>query len=301
MTGPVPVARSLQEIYPEDALSSQSKRWNALLSIFESRHGHPADFVSRSPGRVNIIGEHIDYSLYSVLPMAITADTLLAVSVYDGPASDSTFKVHISNVQADKYPAREFDVPVDGHVDIDATQHEWSNYFRSGLRGALELLLRKNHGHSGGSDFRPKSMKIVVDGAVPIGAGLSSSAAFVTSSALAVTKANGYGSVDKTELTELAIVSERAVGVNSGGYVFFFFSPPFSPFSLFVRSLSTNTTQNGPVGFSLLKTRRRSLRLLCSPPDRSSRLLPHHQAVPRFPHRPVLRHLQQIRHRSHPL
>ncbi|KAL2758966.1 hypothetical protein ACRALDRAFT_1080570 [Sodiomyces alcalophilus JCM 7366] len=218
MTGPVPVARSLRDIYPEDSLSSQSKRWSALLSAFESLHGHPADFVSRSPGRVNIIGEHIDYSLHSVLPMAITADTILAVSAYDGPASDSTFKVHISNIQTDKYPTREFDVPVDGTVDIDATQHEWSNYFKSGLRGALELLRTKQKNKNNqGVDFRPKSMKIVVDGAVPIGAGLSSSAAFVTSSALAVMKANGHDSVNKTELTELAIVSERAVGVNSGG------------------------------------------------------------------------------------
>ncbi|ROT41170.1 Galactokinase [Sodiomyces alkalinus F11] len=225
MAGPVPVARSLRDIYPEDTLSSQSKRWSALLSTFEGLHGHPADFVSRSPGRVNIIGEHIDYSLYSVLPMAITADTILAVSAYDDPSSNtssSTFTIQISNIHPEKYPTREFEVPVDGPVEIDATQHEWSNYFKSGLRGALELLRTKyekehKNEQAAGLGLRPKSMKIVVDGAVPIGAGLSSSAAFVTSSALAVMKANGHDAVDKTELTELAIVSERAVGVNSGG------------------------------------------------------------------------------------
>ena len=68
-----------------------------------------------------------------------------------------------------------------------------------------------------GPNFKPKSMKILVDGTVPTGGGLSSSAAFVTASALAVMVANGEQTVDKTKLTELAIVSERAVGVNSGG------------------------------------------------------------------------------------
>jgi galactokinase len=160
---------------------------------------------------VNIIGEHIDYSLYSVLPMAITADALLAVSTDLTPTKVDTFKIKISNVQEAKFPSHEFDIPYDA-VDIDATVHEWTNYFKSGLRGALELL-RKKHGN----DFKPKSMKILMDGTVPAGGGLSSSAAFVSASALAVMVANGEQEVDKTELTELAIVSERAVGVNSGG------------------------------------------------------------------------------------
>ena len=59
--------------------------------------------------------------------------------------------------------------------------------------------------------------EMLMDGAVPSGGGLSSSAAFVSASALAVMFANGEKDIDKTELTELAIVSERAVGVNSGG------------------------------------------------------------------------------------
>ncbi|KAL8863959.1 MAG: hypothetical protein Q9174_007503, partial [Haloplaca sp. 1 TL-2023] len=60
-------------------------------------------------------------------------------------------------------------------------------------------------------------MKVMVDGNVPAGGGLSSSAAFVCASALAVLRANGRRKVKKRELAELAIVSERAVGVNSGG------------------------------------------------------------------------------------
>ncbi|KAM7201992.1 Galactokinase [Rhypophila sp. PSN 637] len=211
MTVSVPIARSLEDIYTSDALPSQTKRWDALLSKFQSIYGQAPDFVARSPGRVNIIGEHIDYSLYSVLPMAITADALLAVSTHEVEAKRGTYKIQIANVQEDKFPSHEFDIPDDA-VDIDASVHEWTNYFKSGLRGALELL-RKKHGDG----FTPKGMKILMDGTVPAGGGLSSSAAFVSASALAVMTVNGEKAVDKTELTELAIVSERAVGVNSGG------------------------------------------------------------------------------------
>ncbi|KAK1973634.1 galactokinase [Colletotrichum cereale] len=212
MAGPVPTATSLADIYTEDALPAQEKRWSSLLSQFRSEYGHAAAVVARSPGRVNIIGEHIDYSLYSVLPMAITADAILAFSVADTPPASDTFTLRVANAQSDKYPPRTFEVPIAGDVPIDAEVHEWSNYFKSGLRGALELLRRK-HGHA----FRPKGMNILMDGTVPVGGGLSSSAAFVSASALAVMLANGEQTVDKTELTELAIVSERAVGVNSGG------------------------------------------------------------------------------------
>lgn len=53
----VPTKTSLADIYPEDALQAQTTRWNNLLSTFKDTYGKSADFVSRSPGRVNIIGE----------------------------------------------------------------------------------------------------------------------------------------------------------------------------------------------------------------------------------------------------
>jgi galactokinase len=53
----VPTATSLKDIYPEDAVESQTGRWERLLAAFKKEYGQPADFVSRSPGRVNLIGE----------------------------------------------------------------------------------------------------------------------------------------------------------------------------------------------------------------------------------------------------
>lgn len=53
----VPTATSLRDIYPEDALPVETKRWESLLTKFKDLYGKQADFVARSPGRVNIIGE----------------------------------------------------------------------------------------------------------------------------------------------------------------------------------------------------------------------------------------------------
>ncbi|KAK0824861.1 galactokinase [Friedmanniomyces endolithicus] len=206
----VPTAKSLSEIYPEDAVESQTRRWNSLISKFKEDYGKLPDFISRSPGRVNIIGEHIDYCLYEVLPMAITADVLLAVSVHPEESGPST--VRLVNVHPQKFESKNFDIPDTGDVHIDPSTLEWTNYFKSGLSGATELLRSKR------KDFKQSvGMDIQADGTVPSGGGLSSSAAFVCASALAAMKANGVDKVDKKELVEVAITSERAVGVNSGG------------------------------------------------------------------------------------
>jgi galactokinase len=151
--------------------------------------------------------------LYEVLPMAVAADILIAVAVHPPAASVATSEVRIRNINSSKFPDREFSISSTEDVTIDASVNEWSNYFKAGMRGALALLRKKR----GDESFVPVGMDLLVDGTVPSGGGLSSSAAFVCASALAVMVANGEKTVDKTELVELAVVSERAVGVNSGG------------------------------------------------------------------------------------
>lgn len=142
--------------------------------------------------------------------MAVTADVLLAVSVH--PQEDGPSKIRLANVQSHKFENRDFEIPTNGDIEIDSSTLEWTNYFKSGLVGATQLLRKKQHGFQ-----KSVSMDILADGTVPSGGGLSSSAAFVCASALAVMRANGVEKVDKKELVEVAIVSERAVGVNSGG------------------------------------------------------------------------------------
>ena len=206
----VPQLQSIEDVYADSAGSQDialehRTRWTGLLKFFNDNYGHKADFVARSPGRVNIIGEHIDYSLYNVLPMAVTVDALIAVRVVE----DEKPFVKITDIHPDLFPSAKFEIPLNDDIEIDAKKQEWTNYFKAGLRGALQFLRKRG-------SFRPASMEIVVDGNVPPGGGLSSSAALVCASALAVMKANKHD-VSKQDLLDLAIVSERAVGVFSGG------------------------------------------------------------------------------------
>ena len=212
MNDAVPVMRDIDDLYPKDALEAQTKRVENLKNRFADLYGGKAPgFIARSPGRVNLIGEHIDYSLYEVIPMAIIADVLVAVSAVPRDPSSDEVRVRVANLNRDKFRSGEFMVPAHGNIEIDASTLQWTNYFKAGFRGAVELLQKGSEG------FSPCGMDVLVDGTVPAGGGLSSSAAFVCASALAALRANGIDQVPKKELVERAIVSERSVGVNSGG------------------------------------------------------------------------------------
>lgn len=212
----VPHTESIRDVYVPDSSSDdgltpeQQSRWNGLITSFKSRYGEHPTFVARSPGRVNIIGEHIDYSLYDVLPTALSVDVLAAVKTSVSKSSDPVVKLANTNP---KFEAGEFTVPGDREVDIDPSSHSWINYFKAGFRVAVKFLRERSP-----ATFVPVNMEVVIDGNVPPGGGVSSSAAFVCASALAIVKANGHD-MTKQELQDMSIVSERAVGVYSGGYV----------------------------------------------------------------------------------
>lgn len=212
MNDPVPVIKDIHDLYSKDALPSQTQRFKRLKERFLELYEKEPDFIARSPGRVNLIGEHIDYSLYEVLPMAIAADVLIAVSaVHQSAANTEDVTIHVANLNSQKFKQGEFTVPSHGNIEIDASTLQWTNYFKAGFRGAIDILQKEN------PDLAPCGMKVLVDGTVPAGGGLSSSAAFVCASALATLRANGLEKVPKKELVEVSIISERSVGVNSGG------------------------------------------------------------------------------------
>ncbi|EGD75429.1 galactokinase 2 [Salpingoeca rosetta] len=174
----------------------QRSRCGALTAAFAKACGRQPDFICRAPGRVNLIGEHIDYSGYGVLPMAIEQDILIAV------APNDTNTLNISNVNS-KFATRNMSC---WPVDIDDTKHEWTNYFLAGYRGLLE--------HA--KCTTPIGLDVVVDGVVPTGSGLSSSSAFVVCAALVAMHANAL-SFPKTELATVCAKAEHYVGTEGGG------------------------------------------------------------------------------------
>ncbi|KAI5480405.1 galactokinase [Pseudohyphozyma bogoriensis] len=219
---PIPIHSALSELYTSASLVGQGARWDRLAAEFKQRYGVDVEYVARAPGRVNIIGEHIDYAGFSVLPAAIERDTLVAYAASDTPPPGSTVVgpapgqtiVHLLNTDP-KYSATSFQVDLksDGKSLPMPAEHHWSSYFIAGTKGIL------SHIHSSYSTFTPPPhLFLLVTGSVPAGSGLSSSAAMTTASAITILQVCGRrGSVSRKEVTQVAIESERLVGVNSGG------------------------------------------------------------------------------------
>ncbi|GAQ79665.1 Galactokinase [Klebsormidium nitens] len=213
--GSIPVYSSLRPVHGHDAeeLAAADARYEGLALEFLQAYGAPPVLFVRSPGRVNLIGEHIDYEGYSVLPMAIRQDTIVAVR--KRPDDGSAPSLRIANVNSKKYPAVVF--PADPSQEVDRGNHSWANYFVCGYKGVWEHLERLKA--SGKEDVEvptPASLDVMVDGIVPTGAGLSSSAAIVCASAGAVMAAHGLN-FSQTDMAELCCKCERHIGTQSGG------------------------------------------------------------------------------------
>ncbi|XP_039551081.1 N-acetylgalactosamine kinase-like isoform X2 [Pimephales promelas] len=175
---------------------SGNERLQKLKEAFHGKYGQTPLFYARAPGRVNLIGEHIDYCGYAVLPMAIEQNILAAVSVSDSQT------IQLTNTDP-KY--KDFTVSVDG-ITIDRENPQWYYYFLCGVRGIQEHL----------SLSSLAGMCCVVDGTVPASSGLSSSSALVCCAGLVTMEAN-QKSLSKVTLAETCAKCERYIGTEGGG------------------------------------------------------------------------------------
>jgi len=178
----------------------EGERYEKLEKLFVEKYGKKNDFLVRAPGRVNIIGEHVDYSGYAVLPMAIEQDTVILVS----RRTDGDLNLHNSSKSFESISFKK----LTKDIEIDASKHLWYNYYLAGVKGLLQHL---KIDHFSGYDA-------LVDGTVPIGAGLSSSSSLVCAATLATIEAlNKNQEATANELAELCSKSEHFVGVFGGG------------------------------------------------------------------------------------
>jgi galactokinase len=168
---------------------------NSLRASFAVQFGREPSLIASAPGRVNLIGEHTDYNDGFVMPLAIDHAAWIA-----GRARADRQVV----LWSDNFQNRQ--VFTLDHIDHVEGDGGWSNY----TRGVASILEQSGQSLSG--------MDAVVWGDVPIGSGLSSSAALEVASALALSALAGSGSVFTG--IQLARLTQHAeidfVGVNCG-------------------------------------------------------------------------------------
>jgi len=163
-----------------------------MIDSFRQRFGS-ADGVRvfRAPGRTNLIGEHTDYNLGFVLPVALQLATYVAIA----PSRDGRIRIASEHYEE----LREFDGDAIGSV---APIAGWTDY----IIGVTQELARLG--------FVIQPVNLLVRSTVPEGSGLSSSAALEVSSALAFLLGRP---IDPLELARLCQRAERNyVGVPVG-------------------------------------------------------------------------------------
>ena len=157
-------------------------RLQRLTGRFEELYGAGACRFFRAPGRVNLIGEHTDYNDGYVLPMAIDLDIVVAAR----PRGDRRVRAYSANY------GQGVEFSLDAVVKDAASA--WSDYVRG-----VAFFVNEAFPASRGMD-------VLIDGTVPIGSGLSSSAAVETATALAFLETNGLTMTRQ----EMALLCQRA-------------------------------------------------------------------------------------------
>ncbi|KQM66071.1 galactokinase [Pedobacter sp. Leaf216] len=163
-----------------------------LEEKFSAEYHKKADAVYFTPGRVNLIGEHIDYNGGLVMPCAITLGTWVAIA----PSSDQKFRFKSLNF--------ENQVEVNSNVLNDKDGSSWTNY----PVGVINEFIRDGK-EINGLDF-------LFYGNIPIGSGLSSSASIEIATAFALNSYYNLG-YDRLDLVKIAKrVENDFIGLNSG-------------------------------------------------------------------------------------
>lgn len=163
----------------------------SIRAAFAEHFGAAPVVLVRAPGRVNLIGEHTDYSHLPVLPMAIGQGLTIAAAPAATPfvAAASADFPELANVPR--------------NAPAPAAESGWPRY----VAGAVKEL----------ADVAPGlGAQLFVSGDLPAGGGLSSSSA-LTVGIIAALNAVWDCGLDRAAIVRRAIVAERHAGVESGG------------------------------------------------------------------------------------
>ena len=214
----------LAELYGDDRAVLREKAAICRQTVEAASREYASDapvLIARSTGRINLMGMHVDHRGGFVNAIAVGEMVLVAQ-----PRDDDT--VVMKNVQPDRFTPASFSIrdelPAEKIQDWDAwTQQEHEKRVAAGTAGhwshyvqAAVLYLQHVHADDQGR-FTPalKGMNLMVNGRVPVAAGLSSSSALVVAAAEACIAANGL-SISDGELVDVCGIGEWYVGTRGG-------------------------------------------------------------------------------------
>lgn len=186
-----------------EADQSLKNKMELIAKHFRKQFNCSPSFFVRVPGRVNIIGEHVDYCGYAVCPMAIQQFILVAVA----PSETDEFRITNLDSKYADFKCKDFQDLSNRNINDSNGGPDWHKYFLCGVKGILEIIPRENI---------PTGMFAAVWGNVPTNSGLSSSSALVSAAALSTVQVCQY-SMSKERLATISASAERYIGTMGGG------------------------------------------------------------------------------------
>jgi N-acetylgalactosamine kinase len=187
--------------HPEGWSAADLERARKLAARAAEQSSKLPFFAVRAPGRVNLIGEHTDYSGLPVLPVAIDRSTIIVAAVRNDR------EIHLFN-RDPAYESRRYRI----ETRIEPYQSgDWANYHKAAVQGVIDHFSSRGAGVDG-----LKGATMFLDGNVPPAAGLSSSSALTVASAIAFMAVNDLH-LSALETAAMAARSERYVGTRGGG------------------------------------------------------------------------------------
>ncbi|MGV9199648.1 MAG: galactokinase [Promethearchaeia archaeon] len=214
-----------REILESHLLQTYGKNYNkikdklsfiqSLLELHKTAYGNQNCSIIRVPGRINLMGRHVDHQGGVLNLMAIDREMIFIAS------SRNDHKINVQNYKSKKFPAIQFLTKINPNIlripwkkiienqellkSLRESLGSWINY----LKGAFYKI---------GNHFKNQSLKggdITIGGNIPIAAGLSSSSALTIGMVRVLMQMNNFH-MPKQELINLAAEAEWFVGTRGG-------------------------------------------------------------------------------------